>query len=288
MLPLLCALVCVAVAVPAQQIVAATSGLPNPTRIETFGAGLLPNFTPVSTQFTGLTITHASYFTTGVSNNLVGGFLTNDFSGPPNTLRIQFASIHTDCSFVYHQISTAAPSTIRVLLQGVPMDSFSGTWNQSQPNNYFGFQNTPFDSLEIDFQADFNFDTLALVDPNAGRCVAYNGNGVNPLGLSCVTAPRLGTVWQGAIATTPNTALTFLVFAPAGLAAPRPLFGGELLLATSPAGTAFAAQGSYQMNIPASASWTGTVLAFQGFRVDLVGPTQVLVPLNAMQLILGS
>lgn len=276
-----------AAAAPAQQIIAATSGLPNPTRVETFGANVLPNFAPVSTQFAGLTISHASYFTTGVSNNLVGGFLTNDFSGPPNTLRIQFASIHTDCSFVYHQIATTGPSTIRIALQGMPIDSFSGTWNQYQPNNWFGFQNTVFDTLEIDFQSDFNFDELALVDPNAARCVLHNGTGINPLGLRCATLPQLGTTWQGAIGMTPNTALTFLVYAPGGLVAPTPLFQGELLVASLPPAVAISGAGSYQMPVPNSAGWVGTVLTFQGFRLDLVGPTAFLVPLNALDLVVG-
>ncbi|MBM4062281.1 MAG: hypothetical protein FJ265_14465 [Planctomycetes bacterium] len=288
--PTLAALAAVTFSCPlaAQQIIAATSGLPNPTRVIDFGANLFPNFTPVSTQFPGLTITHAAYFTTGVWNNLVGGFLTNNFSaGLPNTLRVQFASPVTGCSFVYHQISTSQPSTIRVLLQGVPVDSFSGTWNQSQPNNYFGFQNLVFDELQIDFVADFNFDTLAVVDSNAARCVFHNGSLVNPPDFTCATLPVLGTTWQGLIAGNPNTVLTFLAYAPAGLAPPSPLFGGELLIGTTPAPIAWASFGSYAMAIPAGSSWTGTVLTFQGFRVDSIGPTLAFVPLNANDLVLG-
>jgi hypothetical protein len=284
-----CTLPFLLAAVPAQQIIAATSGLPSPTTVYDFGANVLPNFTPVTTQFPGLTIAHASYFTTGVSNNLVGGFLTNDFSGTPNTLRIQFASPVTDISFVYHQISTAAPSTIRILLQGTVMDSFSGTWNQSQPNNWFGFTNTILDELQIDFVSDFNVDTIAVVDPasQSARCVLHNGSGVNPVAFTCLTLPVLGTTWQGDVAMTPNTILTFLAFAPGGLAAPSPLFGGELLIATNPAPAAFAAFGSYSLAIPASAAWTGTVISFQGFRVDSTAGVSSFVPLNVQELLLG-
>src|SRR5262245_61518630 len=76
----------------AQAIIAQSSGLTNPSHVIDFGANLFPNFTPITTQFTGITVTHARYFTTGTSNNLFGGFLTNDFSGSPNTLSIKFAS----------------------------------------------------------------------------------------------------------------------------------------------------------------------------------------------------
>src|SRR5205814_10623611 len=101
----------------AQAIIAQTSGLANPGRVIDFGANLFPNFTPVSTQFPGITITHARYYTTGVSNNLVGGFITNDPAvGPPNTLRIVFAAPITDLTFVYHQISTASPSNFRAMM----------------------------------------------------------------------------------------------------------------------------------------------------------------------------
>ena len=271
----------------AQAIIAATSGLTNPSSVIDFGSNVLPNFTPVSTQFPGLTITHASYFTTGVSNNLVGGFLTNDFSGAPNTLRIQLQTPVNGCSFVYHQIATNGPSVIRAMLGGVTMDSFSGTWNQSQPNNYFGFANTVLDEIQIDFQSDFNFDTLALDDGSGARCLLRNGTGLNPVDFSCTTVPVLGSTWQGVVAGNPNTILTFIAFAPGGLATPSPLFGGELLINTTPSPAAFAGFGSYSLGIPSGTGWLGTVLTFQGFRVDSVGPSQTFVPLNALDLVIG-
>jgi len=98
----LAALFVPAASVAAQPIIAQSSGLSSPGHVIDFGANLFPNFTPVSTQFAGITITHARYFTTGVSNNLVGGFLTNDPIGPPDPLRILFASPISDLSFVYH------------------------------------------------------------------------------------------------------------------------------------------------------------------------------------------
>jgi hypothetical protein len=169
----------------AQAIIAQNSGITNPDHVIDFGANLFPNFTPVSTQFAGITITHARYFTTGVSNNLVGGFLTNDFSGPPDTLRIEFATPISDLSFVYHQISTSQPSNFRALLNNVVVDSFSNLSDQFQTNNYFGFTNVEFDELQIDFVSDFNVDTLAFND--AGPAISsYCTSGTTTSG--CVPA----------------------------------------------------------------------------------------------------
>ena len=135
----------------AQAIIAQSSGLPNPAHVIDFGANVLPNFTPVSNQFPGITVTHASYFTTGTSNNLMGGFLTNNFAaGNPNTLTIHFASQISALSFVYHQVGQSIPSNFRAMLGATIVDSFSILWNQSSPNNYFGFTNVIFDELQID------------------------------------------------------------------------------------------------------------------------------------------
>jgi hypothetical protein len=276
--------------VTAQAIIAQSSGLAAPAQIIDFGANVLPNFTPVSTEFAGLTITHAAYFTTGVSNNLVGGFLTNNFSaGQPNTLRIQFASPITDASFVYHQIGQQNPSQFRALLQGVTMDSFAILWNQSQSNNYFGFTNTVFDEIQIDFDADFNLDTLAVSPALAGgaACQQFNGSNVNPNVFTCTTLPVLGTNWQGAIATTASTLLTALMFAPAGIGTPVPLFGGEVLVDPSGGLVAFTSPGTYSIAIPSATSWIGTTVTFQGLRLDLVAGSPTFVPLNGQQLVLG-
>ncbi|MCA8976225.1 MAG: hypothetical protein KDC98_16000 [Planctomycetes bacterium] len=271
--------------IQSQHIVAQLSGLPNPTGVIDFGANLYPNLTPITNQFSGITVSHARYFTNNY-NNLVGGFLTNDFSGLPNTVSVVFARPITDLSFVYHQISTSAPSTIRALLAGVTVTSFSGTWNQTQPNNYFGFTNIYFDELQIDFVADFNIDTLAYRDQAAG-CILRNGTGINPTDFTCASLPVLGTTWQGQMVTNASTILTILGYAPNGLAAPSPLFGGELLLQTTPPPIAIFGFGSYSMAIPSASAWIGTAVVFQGFRAEVTATGTALVPLNALELVLG-
>ncbi len=283
------AALCLASGTSAQAIIAQLSGLPNPDRVITFGANLFPNFTPVSTEFPGITITHARYFTTGVSNNLVGGFLTNNFNaGPPNTLRIQFAAPIYDVSFVYHQISTAAPSTMRAMLQGVVMDSFSGTWNQTQPNNYFGFTNSAFDEVQIDFVSDFNVDTLAFSGPSVAKCVVANGNNINPFGFVCQTAPVLGTTWEGFVGSGPGTVLTLVAWAPGGMSPPLPLFGGELLVQAVPSPVLFSPASPFTVAIPSPPIWIGTVLTFQALRIDIVGAVPTIVLMNALDVIIGT
>jgi hypothetical protein len=151
----------------AQAIIAQPFGLASPQHVIDFGANLYPNFTPVTTEFAGITLTHTKYFTTGTYVNLAGGFLTNDFSGLPNTLKIKFASPIHDLSFVYQQVGQSNPSVFRAMLGPVTVDTFSLLWNSSLSNNYFGFTNVVFDELQIDFDSDFNLDTLAFNDASA-------------------------------------------------------------------------------------------------------------------------
>jgi hypothetical protein len=275
--------------VSAQAIIAQTGGLANPTQVFDFGAGVVPNFTPVTTQFAGLTIAHAMYFTTGQANNLVGGFLTNDYTaGPPNTLRIQLAQPVVDASFVFHQVAVGTTTTMRALLQGVEVASFSGSWNQGQPNNYFGFANTYLDELRIDFVSDFNFDTLAVRAAGGAACLFRNGTGVNPPDFTCATLPQLGTQWQGAVATNANTLASVLAYGAGGFGAPLPLFGGELLLQPSPPLVTFTGFGSYGFPVPGSPAFLGLSLPFQAARLDLVGGAPQIVLLNGVELIVGA
>jgi len=272
----------------AQAYIAQTSGIPNPQQVVTFGANLYANFAPVTNQFPGLTIFHAAYFTTGVSNNLVGGFLTNNFSaGQPNTLRIQFATPITDLSFVYHQISTSQPSVFRAVLAGSTVFSYSYLWNQTSPNNYFGFTNLFFDELQIDFVADFNVDTLAF-NQGPGTCTIRNGSNVNPIGYVCVTTPSIGTNWQANIAPNANTLTTFLAVAPGGPHPGFPFGAGEVLIQLVPMPILLEGPGGFSFALPNDPGLLGLQAATQGLRVDLVGPTQTIVLLNAIDLVIGT
>ena len=166
----------------AQAIIAQSAGLSSPDHVVDFGANLYPNFTPISTEFPPLTVTHARYFTTGVSNNLIGGFLTNDFSGAPDTLKVKWAAPISDVSFVYHQIGTGT-SFFRAMLGATVVDSFSIAWDQSSPNNYFGFTNIVFDEIQVDFVGDFNVDTFAFNDAGS-PVVTYCTAKLNSLGCT--------------------------------------------------------------------------------------------------------
>lgn len=271
----------------AQAIIAQTGGIANPTQVFDFGAGVLPNFAPVTNQFAGLTIANASYFTTGSINNLVGGFLTRNLTSATTSLRIQFAQPVVDASFVFHQVASGTTTTMRALVQGVEVASFAGSWNQGQPNNYFGFANTYLDELQIDFVSDFNFDTLAVRAAGGAACLFRNGTGANPADFACATLPQLGTQWQGTVATNANTLASVLAYGAGGFGAPLPLFGGELLLQPSPPLVTFTGFGSYGFPIPSSPGLIGLSLPFQAARLDLVGGAPQIVLLNGVELIVG-
>ena len=272
----------------AQAIVAQPSGLDFPGRVIDFGANLFPDGTPLSTQFGGLVITHASYFTAAApNNNVAGGFLGNDASaGPPHTMSIRFAHSISDLSFVYHQIG-AGTSTIRARLQGNTVDSFNIAWNETQPNNFFGFLETAIDELQIDFAGDFRLDSLAFNAIAGAACYYYNGSNVNPAGFGCMNGPILGETWHGHVFNAPNTLLTALVYAPAGLGPAVPLLGGEFLLDPAQPLIAFTGGADYFFPIPGDSSFAGTRLALQAVRIDLIGGTPTFVPMNAALLWLG-
>jgi hypothetical protein len=273
----------------AQAIIAEYSGLQSFGRLLDFGNGDFPNGTPFTTQIAGLTFSHAAYFTTAAPiNNVAGGFLGNDVTaGPPNTLRIQFAQTISDISFVYHQIGTGASSTIRAKLQGNTVGSFTIVWNETSPNNFFGFVEEGMDEVQIDFVGDFRLDSLAFNAVSGAAWYPYNGTNINPAGFGTLAAPTLGGTWQGNVWNTPNTLLTAIFFAPAGLGAPVPLFGGELLLDPSLGLTGITGTTSYSLAIPSAPSWIGTQLALQAMRLDLVGGSLTFVPMNAMTLWIG-
>jgi hypothetical protein len=284
-------LVAALAAAPAQAFVAQLYNLNPSARLVDFGAGLFPDGTPITSQFAGVTFTNASYVTAAApNNNVVGGHIVKDAAaGPPDTLRIRFAHSISDVGFAYHQIGTTGPTTIRAKYQGFVFDVVTIVWNETQPNNHFGFLNCWLDELEIDFVGDFRLDSLAYNPTFGASCNGFYGTGVNPPAFTCATLPILGGTWHGAIATTPDTVSTALVFAPAGvLGSPVPLFGGELLVDPAQGLVAFLGRNDYPLAIPSAASsWLGTQLVFQGVRLDVVGGAPTFVPLNAMLLILG-
>lgn len=224
----------------AGHIIAQPAGLASPDVVEDFGAFLFSNFTPITNQFPPLVFSHTAYFTTGVSNNLAGGFLTNDFSGGPNTFTIHFNQLVSDVSFVYHQISTAQPSVFRVYLGGVLVDSFSHTGDQFDPDNYYGFTDLLFDEVQVDFVSDFNIDEVAYkLAGGTGTAVCF-GDGSGTLcpcgnlsapgaGAGCLNGLGVGAVLSGSgLADTSNDGL---VLTAAGVPAqPGMFFQGNNLI----------------------------------------------------------
>ena len=118
-----------------------------------------------------------------------------------------------------------------------------------------------------------------------------NGNGINPLVLSALTAPVIGTGLELAIDTIPQTAATVIVLdAPAPVPFPNPVGSGEVLVALSPAqiGQFLVPGGLHSLPIPPVTSLLGNQLTVQALRVDLIGPTLQIPALNALELDFGS
>jgi hypothetical protein len=168
------------------------------------------------------------------------------------------------------------------------VELFTIQWNETQPNNFFGFTECLVDEVQIDFVGDFRIDQLAYNPELPGRCHWHNGSGVNPGAFLCATDPIIGSTWHGTIANTPNTVLSAIIYSPVGLQVPPiPLFGGELVVHPQGAYIAFVGTTDHLLPIPASSFWVGTLLAFQGLRLDLVGGALTFVPLNAQLLQIG-
>jgi hypothetical protein len=274
----------VAAGAPAQVIRAQATGLVSPQHVVDFGSGVLPNFTVVTTQFPGLTISHASYFTTGSINGLSGGFLTNNYqAGQPNTLTIRFATPISAVSFVYHQVGTSRATVYRAVLAGVTMASFAELSNQSQTNNRFGFTGLVFDEIQVDFDTDFNLDTLAYNDVGAACATMRNGPVVNPAAYTTSQRPIVGATWQAQIASSATTLGTYVAFAFGGQDPGTPTPFGARLVAQSPSPLVLSVPGAVAIAIPNRPEWLGYSFSTQGIRLD----GAAIVLLNAIDLIGG-
>ncbi|MEM7203039.1 MAG: hypothetical protein AAF628_22455 [Planctomycetota bacterium] len=123
--------------------------------------------------------------------------------------------------------------------------------------------------------------------PPLATCVVRNGTGINPIDFACISTPVLGQDWDTSIATTPATSLTAIGLAALPAQFPLPGTSGELLLGLAPPPTFLVGLGTHSLTIPRNASLVGARLYSQGFRIDAPGGTATLVPLNALDVVLG-
>ena len=250
-----------------------------------FGSNVLPNFTPVTTQFPGVTISHASYFTTGSINGISGGFLTNNYAaGQPNTLSIRFAAPISAVSFVYHQVGASRATVYRAMLSGVTVWSFSELSNQNQTNNRFGFTGLVFDEVQLDFDTDFNLDTITYNDLGAACATMRNAVVPNPAAYTTTQRPVVGGPWQAQIATATGTIGTYVAFAFGGQDPGTVTPFGRQLVQPFPSPLVVAVPGNVSVAIPNRPEWLGYAFTTQGIRLDPAG----IVLLNAIDLIAGN
>ena len=115
--------------------------------------------------------------------------------------------------------------------------------------------------------------------PRSASCTFRNGSGINPVACSCTTLPIVGTNWQIAVTSGPQTLATLLL-ADVLAIPPFPIFGGELLIAPAPF--------VVPTTIAIPYGWQGLEFHLQGVRLDLVGPDIVIVLTNAQDVVIGT
>lgn len=120
----------------------------------------------------------------------------------------------------------------------------------------------------------------------AASCTLRNGSGTNPTGFACATDPAIGTTWQAAIPTAPETVGTWLVLSPQANQG-TPLLGGELLVGLGAGAFLVPGFGTHSVSIPDSGFLIGVLLHAQGLRADLVNGSTRVVLFNAQEVLLG-
>ena len=84
------------------------------------------------------------------------------------------------------------------------------------------------------------------------------------------------------IAINARTTATYQIVGPGGPNAGIPLFGGELLLAPTPAPIWISGRGTHSADLPASSSLVGLTVYTQGARIDDTFRGSIVVLLNAL------
>ncbi|MCA8977375.1 MAG: hypothetical protein KDC98_21815 [Planctomycetes bacterium] len=148
-------------------------------------------------------------------------------------------------------------------------------------------QNVTSVSMDVDSYNSFGdkvgLDNFCLCPP--ASCTFRNGSGINPAHFFCTGMPVLGTNWNSAIITSPQTTATAvgITFAAAQL----PMFGGEILIALTPPPVLMFGLGTHTFAVPNVPGACGLAVTSQGFRLDTVGGASQLTLLNALDLVFG-
>ena len=122
------------------------------------------------------------------------------------------------------------------------------------------------------------------------QAVLFNGSGVNPVDMTAVTPPALGTVFDLTIALDAGTVATVAqVDLPSAAPFPNPVGSGEVFLQLSGAaiGDFQVPGGAHSFALPPNLGLLGNTLRVQGFRVSL-SPVLQVDALNAFEMVFGS
>jgi hypothetical protein len=139
--------------VAASPINGSPTGLAAPTSTITFDEVVLPMDTSVTNQYASLGVTFAPnvYYSpqTGFPNingNDAGNF-TSGGAGPINPVTMTFSQPLTGVAF--NMAADETPYTFTSFLGGNPVESFTTSVGASSSSNFYGFQNSVFDSIRI-------------------------------------------------------------------------------------------------------------------------------------------
>ena len=147
----------------ADPIIYSSAGLSNFAQVITFEEAALSQNEPVTNQFAAFGVTFSGAFANpdprsypNLSDNRIGNFIPNTFARP---FSISFAGVQNQAAFAL--VTAPGISTITSFLNGVPVETFSVTTDGTAANNFFGFQNSAFNQIQISVAS---FDQALLLD----------------------------------------------------------------------------------------------------------------------------
>jgi hypothetical protein len=140
----------------------AATGISNPAQTIDFNDLTVPNGTPVTTQYPG--VTFSGTFASSYTFPNVSGRNIENFG---NLISIQFSTTQTRVAFAL--VSNPTTTTFTALLNGAVVESFTASTNVSSSNNFYGFiGSSGFNAIQIfDDGVGAAIDNLQIGDPVA-------------------------------------------------------------------------------------------------------------------------
>lgn len=147
----------------ADPLISSNIGLSNSHQTITFEEAALSQNQPVTNQFVAFGVTFSGAFANpdtalvpNFSGNRIGNFIPSTFARP---FFVNFTDVQSQAAFAL--VTAPGISTITSFLNGVPVETFSVATDGTSANNFFGFQNSAFNQIQISVAS---FDQALLLD----------------------------------------------------------------------------------------------------------------------------